>query len=280
MPSMDSTIAGTSGIGITEAQVYAAIADVLDPELDESLVKLGFIDQVQVDGPDVSVVFRLPTYWCSPNFAYLMAEDLRARVRALPGVRTVRVMLLDHCSEDEINSGINAGLSFPEAFQGEATEDLEELRRIFLRKGFLMRQDALLRQMLKVGLDEAAIRSLRMANLTVDEASDAAIIRTSDRAVRLEGLGRKALTYLRRGTVLGLLQGPDDPLITDDQGQPIAPGDLQDFLRRSRSIRMNIMFNTSFCTSMFQTRYGRKGALPAPQDGLTRPTPTVEGDLV
>ena len=98
---------GTPDTVITEAQVYAAIAGVLDPELDEPLVSLGFIDRVQVDGPDVTVVFKLPTYWCSPNFAYLMAGDLRARIRALPGIRTARIELLDHCAEDEITVGIN-----------------------------------------------------------------------------------------------------------------------------------------------------------------------------
>ncbi len=78
MPSHDSLITespGTPDVAITEAHVYAAIADVLDPELDEPLVKLGFIERVQVDGPDVTVVFKLPTYWCSPNFAYLMAGE-------------------------------------------------------------------------------------------------------------------------------------------------------------------------------------------------------------
>src|SRR3954466_14021591 len=90
MPFTDpvATMMSDSNTGITGEQVYAAIADVLDPELDEPLVKLGFIDRVQVDGPDVTVVFKLPTYWCAPNFAYLMAADLRARIRALPGVRT------------------------------------------------------------------------------------------------------------------------------------------------------------------------------------------------
>ena len=71
MPSTEATVKGrqTQDPGISEEQVYAAIADVLDPELDEPLVKLGFIDQVQVTGPDVTVVFKLPTYWCAPNFA-------------------------------------------------------------------------------------------------------------------------------------------------------------------------------------------------------------------
>src|SRR6266487_5448706 len=108
--SLDNSLV-TPDVGITEAHVYAAIADVLDPELDEPLVKLGFIDRVQVEGPDVTVVFKLPTYWCSPNFAYLMAGDLRARIRALPGIRTARVELVDHCAEDEITTSINQGKS-------------------------------------------------------------------------------------------------------------------------------------------------------------------------
>jgi metal-sulfur cluster biosynthetic enzyme len=126
MQSHDSLVTespGTPDREITEAHVYAAIADVLDPELDEPLVKLGFIDRVQVDGPDVTVVFKLPTYWCSPNFAYLMAGDLRARIGALPGIRTAHVALIDHCADDEITASINQGKSFAEAFADDVSED-------------------------------------------------------------------------------------------------------------------------------------------------------------
>src|SRR6266699_5625164 len=91
---------------ISEEKVYKAIADVLDPELDESLVKLGFIDSVQIDGSDVTVSFKLPTYWCAPNFAYLMASDLRSRVQAMPGVASTRILLLDHCTSDEVSDGV------------------------------------------------------------------------------------------------------------------------------------------------------------------------------
>src|SRR5205085_11223168 len=93
MPSIDSHVTEVEtrqaihDSGITEAAIYAAIADVLDPELDEPLVRLGFIDRIQVDGPDVTITFKLPTYWCAPNFAYLMASDLRKKVRTVPGVR-------------------------------------------------------------------------------------------------------------------------------------------------------------------------------------------------
>jgi len=248
----------TPDTGITIAQVYAAIADVLDPELDEPLINLGFIDHVQVDGPDVTVTFKLPTYWCAPNFAYLMASDLRARVRALPGVRTARVVLLDHHAEDEITRGVNQDRSFPETFPGEANEDLEELRRTFARKGFLMRQELLLRRLLKAGLHQAAISALRIADLTVDEETDTAVITTPDGPIRLEGMGKSARTYLRKRQMLGLPQSPNDPLFTDAAGQPIPPDSLPEFLRRSRSIRLNIAFNTALCTGLFRTRYGQK----------------------
>lgn len=268
MPSHDSIVTESPDIEITEAQVYAAIADVLDPELDEPLVKLGFIDRVQVEGPDVTVFFKLPTYWCSPNFVYLMAGDLRARLLTLPGIRAARVELLEHCADEEINTGINRGQSFAETFAGEVSEDedLEELRRTFLRKGFLMRQDKLLRQMLKAGLDEATILSLQVEDLVVDELADQAFVATPRGAVCLGGAGRTTGAYLRKGAVIGLFQAKHDLLITDDTGQPIAPGGLQDYMRRSRSVRLNIMFNTSMCKSLFRARYEGVGASESDQE--------------
>jgi len=254
---------------ITEAQVYEAIADVLDPELDEPLVKLGFIDHVEIEGQDVTVIFKLPTFWCAPNFAYLMASDLRARLRALPGVRSARVVLLDHCAEREVTEGVNSDQPFAEAFADEAPldEDLEELRLTFLRKGFLMRQDTLLRGLLKAGLDEESILALRRSDLAVDEEADIAFVRLSERVVRLERAGRNAAAYVRKAARLGLLLEADSPLIVDDKGLAIPAGGLRDYLRRSRAVRLNIVFNTSLCTGLFRTRYANAGVDEAYREG-------------
>ena len=40
--------------------------------------------------PTSRVELRLPTYWCAPNFAYLMVADARAALEALPGRRAGR----------------------------------------------------------------------------------------------------------------------------------------------------------------------------------------------
>ncbi len=241
---------------ITEAMVYEAIADVLDPELDESLVKLGFIDHVRINGGDITVVFKLPTYWCAPNFAYLMAADLRAKVLAIPGVDAAHILLQDHCTEGEINTSINTGKSFTEAFPDEAQDNLEELRQIFLRKGFLMRQDMLLRKLQKAGIGEAMLLSLRVADLFIDEDTQRATITAPTQVIHLERTAQTARAYLRRAALLSLHHGPHSLLFIDDHGQAIPAGELQHYLRQSRSVRMNIMFNTVFCSDMFQTRYG------------------------
>ncbi len=60
MPAHAAAAPETRDGHVTEAQVYEAIAGVLDPELDEPLVKLGFIDRVEVNGPDVTVVLSCP----------------------------------------------------------------------------------------------------------------------------------------------------------------------------------------------------------------------------
>lgn len=254
---------------ITETQVYEAIADVLDPELDEPLVKLGFIDRVEIEEQDVTVIFKLPTFWCAPNFAYLMASDLRARLRALPGVRLARVVLLDHCAEREVTEGVNSDQPFAEAFAGEAPvdEDLEALRLTFLRKGFLMRQDTLLRGLLRAGLDERRILELRRRDLAIDEEADVALVHAPERVVRLERAGRNAAIYLRKAARLGLLQEEDSPLFVDETGQGILTMGLRDFLRRSRAIRLNIVFNTSMCTGLFRTRYANAGVDEAYREG-------------
>ena len=50
---------------------------VLDPELDESILKLGFVQSIQADEGLLTVTLRLPTYWCAPNFSYLMVDACR-----------------------------------------------------------------------------------------------------------------------------------------------------------------------------------------------------------
>jgi metal-sulfur cluster biosynthetic enzyme len=65
-------------------QVWAALNTVTDPEIDESVTALEFISSVRVSAEgEIAIEFRLPTYWCAPNFAFLMASDMRDAVAEL-----------------------------------------------------------------------------------------------------------------------------------------------------------------------------------------------------
>ena len=61
-----------------DAAVLRALDAVIDPELDEPITDLGFVHTVAVSASgDVEVHLRLPTSFCSPNFAYVMASDAK-----------------------------------------------------------------------------------------------------------------------------------------------------------------------------------------------------------
>src|ERR1700761_5406673 len=98
-------------------QVRAALDTVTDPEIDESVTTLEFISRVEVgDENDVCIEFRLPTFWCAPNFAFMMASDMRDAVTEIDWVRGVSVKLLDHFSADLINRGVASKQDFRDAF--------------------------------------------------------------------------------------------------------------------------------------------------------------------
>src|SRR5580704_4699855 len=98
-------------------EIWSALDTVTDPELDESVISLEFITLVEVQSEsNVRIEFRLPTYWCAPNFAFLMASDMRDAVTDIPWVRSVRVELLDHFSAELINRGVTLRQDFRDAF--------------------------------------------------------------------------------------------------------------------------------------------------------------------
>ena len=211
---------------------------VIDPELDRSLVELEFVRSVEVGEGDVHVALRLPTYWCSPNFAYLMVGDAHEAVRRVPGADRVRVDLVNHYAGERISTAIQAGLSFQEAFPDQAEGELHELRRKFRLKAFVVRQEPVLRAVRRGAGDEAAV-ALRLGDGSPPEGVNADEWRE----------------YLRRRRDLGMGDGPSELVFTDAQGEPLSAGGLDTYLRLARSVRISLQSNTEFCTGLLAARY-------------------------
>lgn len=226
-----------------EAEVWARLDGVTDPELDESVTGLGFVTSVVVDDGRVQVGFRLPTYWCAANFAFLMADDMRRAVGALPWVRAVTVELGEHMYAETINAGLREGRSFRETFGPEASEDLADLRRTFARKSFQRRQEQALQALLGAGHSAAALVAMTVAELRALPA-DAA----------LAGLVAR---YLQRRGEPGTF---DDlsPAFVDEAGRSLAAAVLGQHLRRLRSVTVNTEFNGALCRGLLAARFGEE----------------------
>jgi len=143
--------------------VWAALGTVLDPELDEPITDLDFVESCTVSEDGVATVgLRLPTFFCAPNFSFLMVADAYDAVSAVPGVTRADVTLADHHASAEINGGVAARAGFVESFrgsdQGEAVAELDELRLQFFRKAALAGQDRVARPLVDAGVgpDELA----------------------------------------------------------------------------------------------------------------------------
>ena len=142
------------------ARVLQSLESVRDPELDEPITSLGFVASCTVSADGAATVkLRLPTYFCAPNFAFLMVADAYDAVSGLPGVRRAEVVLEDHFASDAINGGVAARAGFVRSFDGEAVGELHQLRADFLRKAVLAGTDQVCRPLLKAGTagDSAAL---------------------------------------------------------------------------------------------------------------------------
>ncbi len=218
------------------ADVLDALEAVRDPELDQSLVELGFVAGVEVDAERVMVRLRLPTYFCAPNFAYLMVADARAAILSVPGVRRASVVLDDHYASDEINGGVNEERGFDGAFPGETEgPDLEVLRTIFRRKSFVARQETLCRMLLSDGYSAAELAGMRLGEMPSSEATE---------------------KYLERRVELGLDTSPVAPLIVDPDGRKVPEEAVVEHLRFARTVRVSIEGNAGLCRGLLATRYG------------------------
>ena len=227
------------------AQVQACLATVMDPELDESVTELGFVTTVELPGDgEVRIGFRLPTYWCAANFAFLMADDMRRAVQALPWVTRVGVQLHDHMYAEAINQGVADGAGFQAAFGADAEGGLDALRRTFLLKAFQRRQEALLQHLLDAGHEPVALVALDIE------------------ALRRLPLDAEGETLVERYLARRDLVGGADFVFVDAEGEPIAATTLRDHLRGLRRVGVNAEFNGTLCRGLLAVRDGAAGVQP------------------
>jgi metal-sulfur cluster biosynthetic enzyme len=216
--------------------VLTALSTVRDPELDEPITTLGFVASctVSADG-QARVRLRLPTYFCAPNFAFLMVADASDALVASPGVRTAEVVLEDHFASDAINAGVAAQAGFVASFDGEAVAELGDLRAQVLRKAVLAGTDLVCRPLAAAGVTPAELCAMTLGAVPRSPELDRLRQRRDD---------------------LGLPAGDDAPLLIDPAtGERVDATAVPLHLRRARVTQANIEANSSMCSGMLGFRY-------------------------
>ncbi len=228
-------------------EIWARLSTVSDPELDESVAAMGFVESIEIsDSGEVRIGFRLPTFWCSPNFAFLMAHDMREAVEGLDWVRRAEIALTNHCNAEEINRGIGGNLSFAETFPGQTEAELDDLRATFRRKAYQGRQEKILRYLMAEGYTTERLADLTMGDLTSLVIADS----------KFETLRAR---YAEIRCEFGGPDASDDIAFTTPEGDAIDVNNFKQYLTVLRRVRINTQFNANMCKSLLDARYDSAG---------------------
>ncbi len=224
--------------------VWGRLDQVTDPELDEPITDMGFVETVAIsDSNEVKVSFRLPTFWCSPNFAFLMAEGIRKEVGALPWVTGIEVRLHDHMCAEEMNEAVNTGRSFSDAFALlPELGDLDEVKEKFEGKAFQRRQESVLLGLREQGFTPEQVAAMTLGQLDLVTFDDPATARQQGR-------------YRALLTARALAKAPDDHAFPALDGAPLTVASYPVRMEQLRAVRINMEFGGALCRGLKQSRY-------------------------
>lgn len=228
---------------------------VTDPELDRSIVELDYIDDLRV-GPSVFVQFKLPTAWCSPAFAWMMATDIREEVSGLSGVEHVTVRLIDHMHAQEITHGVNEGSAFETVFE-DATEGVEEARAMLEGKARLARQYHAVETLLDAGLNPEQIVALTRDDVAFDEDGERAKVSLDDSGLMVYAPLEPLAEYIEKARETGVLSEPKDLLFLTPDEEPIVTEAFEHVHYRTRSAKTNMTGQGGICDALHGARWDK-----------------------
>lgn len=227
---------------------------VTDPELDRSIVELEYIDQIRIDDGAVEITFTLPTAWCSPAFAWMMATDARDEIASLPETESVRIELHDHMHETQITRGVNEHKSFESMFP-DADGGVTEVRATLDDKARFARQHEAVAACLDAGLDAEQIVALRRGDIELTE--DACTVSVSDIHVVVAADPIEA--YLEKASASGYVVADDDRLFLTPDGDPIPRERFEIVQKRTRLAGVNMGGQGAVCDALNSTRREKLG---------------------
>ena len=88
---------------LSESAILEALRPIIDPDFGKSIVDLGFVKGVEIDGSEVSFAIELTTPACPVKEQF--EREARDRVSALDGVESVRVRMTSNTRGRDLTAG-------------------------------------------------------------------------------------------------------------------------------------------------------------------------------
>jgi len=115
---------------VTEKQVRDALRGVKDPEIGRSIVELGMVRDIQVNGNEVNVTLALTTMACPLKSQ--LAGDIQGAVQAVDGGLTVNVKLAEMTAEERTKA---FGPAATAPMMSEAFNEVKHIIAVLSGKG-------------------------------------------------------------------------------------------------------------------------------------------------
>lgn len=89
-----------------ERQIYEELKEVTDPEVGVSVVDMGLIDEISVEGDEVRVTYHLTMPMCPPPMALYIGSAIKKKLFRVEGLNKREVRVAEHYFKDQINKAL------------------------------------------------------------------------------------------------------------------------------------------------------------------------------
>ena len=88
-------------------QMLEVLSEIVDPEINVTIMELKLIDVLEERGDGLHVEFHQTTPYCPPVFALKIAQDVKNGLTSIEGINSVNVKATGHYMSDYINKVVN-----------------------------------------------------------------------------------------------------------------------------------------------------------------------------
>jgi len=88
-------------------QMLEVLSEIVDPEINVTIMELKLIDVLEERGDGLHVEFHQTTPYCPPVFALKIAQDVKNGLSSIEGINSVNVNATGHYMSDYINKVVN-----------------------------------------------------------------------------------------------------------------------------------------------------------------------------